>query len=53
MLAIFRAIELRMNLRVWAVRLFREEVFTGFWWENLRDRDHIGDPQVYGKIILR
>jgi hypothetical protein len=26
---------------------------TGFWWGNLRDRDHCGDPDVDGKIILK
>jgi hypothetical protein len=35
--------------RVWG----REEVCTGFWWINLRERDHWGDPDVDGRIILR
>jgi hypothetical protein len=24
-----------------------------FWWENLRERDHWGDPDVDGRIIIR
>jgi hypothetical protein len=31
----------------------RGEVCTGFWWENLRERDQWGDPGVDGRIILR
>ena len=31
----------------------RGEAYTGFWWGNLRDRDHLGDPGVDGRIILR
>jgi hypothetical protein len=30
----------------------RGEAYTGFWWGNLRERDHMGDPGVDGKIIL-
>jgi hypothetical protein len=33
--------------------LGRGEVFTGFWLETLRERDHWGDPGVDGRIILR
>jgi hypothetical protein len=29
------------------------EVHTGFWWGNLRERDHFEDPGVDGSIILR
>ena len=29
------------------------EAYTGFWWENLRERDRLGDPGVDGRIILR
>jgi len=31
----------------------RGEVYTGFWWENLRERDHLKDLDVNGKIILK
>jgi len=30
-----------------------EEVHTGFWWGNLRERDHLEEPDVDGNIILR
>ena len=26
---------------------------TGFWAEDLRERDHLGDPGVDGRIILK
>jgi hypothetical protein len=29
------------------------EVCTGFWWGNLRERNHCGNPGVCGRIILR
>jgi len=29
------------------------EVYTGFWWEDLRERDHLEDPDVDGRIILK
>jgi hypothetical protein len=30
----------------------KEEVCTGFWWGNLRDRESWGDPGVDGWIML-
>jgi hypothetical protein len=26
---------------------------TGFWWGNLREGDHLGDPGIGGRIILK
>jgi hypothetical protein len=28
-------------------------VHTGFWWGDLREGDHLGDPRVDGRIILK
>jgi hypothetical protein len=30
----------------------RGKSYIGLWWENLRERDHLGDPGVGGRIIL-
>ena len=27
-------------------------MYTGFWWGNLRERAHLEDPGIDGKIIL-
>jgi hypothetical protein len=35
--------------RVWG----RIEGCTGYWWGSLRERDHWGDQDVDGRIILR
>ena len=39
----------------WAGHVARTEgeVCTRFWWGNLRERDHWGDQDVDGRIILR
>jgi len=31
----------------------RGEVHKGFWWENLRERNHLEDPNVDGRIVLK
>jgi hypothetical protein len=28
-------------------------VDTGFWWRNLRERDHFENPGIDGRIALR
>jgi hypothetical protein len=34
-------------------RVGRGEMCTVFWWGNLRERGHRGDPGVDGRIIIR
>jgi len=43
----------RMRWAGHVTRMGREEVHTGFWWGNLRERGHVGDAGVDGRIILR
>jgi hypothetical protein len=31
----------------------RGEIHTGFWWGNLREGDHLKDPGVDRRIILK
>jgi hypothetical protein len=40
---------------IWAgyvARMGRGELYTGFWWENLREKDHFVDLGVDGNILL-
>jgi hypothetical protein len=34
-------------------RIGERKVHTGFWWGDLREGDHLGDPGVDGRIILK
>jgi hypothetical protein len=42
-----------MRLAGHVARRAREEIYTGFWWGNLRERKHLEDPDIEGRIILR
>jgi hypothetical protein len=47
---------IKSRIMRWAghvVRMGERRGFTGFWWENQRERYHLGDPGVDGRIILR
>ena len=35
----------------WAGHVARE-TYTGFWWGNLKEREHLGDPGVDWRILL-
>jgi len=35
------------------VHMWEGRGVQGFWWGNLRERDHWGDPDADGRIILR
>jgi len=35
--------------RVWG----RGDAYTGFWWGNLKERTHFGEPGIDVRIILR
>jgi hypothetical protein len=34
-------------------RMGRGEGHTGLWWGNLRERDHLNDPGLDERIILK
>jgi hypothetical protein len=42
-------LKVAVRVSVWGKR----EVHPGFWWEDLREGDHLGDPGINGRIILK
>jgi len=44
---------IRMRWAGHVARMGRGKLHIGFWWENLRERDHLEDPGVDERIILR
>jgi hypothetical protein len=42
----------RMKWEGHVARMGKRETCTGFWWGNLRERDHFGDTGIDGNIIL-
>jgi hypothetical protein len=45
--------EIEKNEMGGAGSMYGGEVYTGFRWGNLRERDHLEDPGVDGRIILK
>jgi hypothetical protein len=43
----------RIRWVVHVARMGRGEAYTVVWWGNLRERYHLGDPRVDGRIIIR
>jgi hypothetical protein len=43
----------RIGRAGYVARMGRGEAYTGFWWGNLRERDHLEDLGVDGRITLR
>ena len=37
----------------WHLSLKKEVAYTRFWWGKPKERDHLGDPGLDGRIILR
>jgi len=51
---IFRVIKSsRMKWAVHVALIKEKGVVYGFWWGNLRERDHSEDPDVDGRLVFR
>jgi hypothetical protein len=50
---IVRVIKLRrMRWTGHVASMRRVKAYTGFWWGNLRERNHLGDTGIDGRTIL-
>jgi hypothetical protein len=43
----------RMRWAGHVARVGEREMYAGFWWGNLKEREHLEDPGLDGRIILR
>ena len=43
----------RMRWTVHTSHMGKAEVYAGFWWGNMRERDHLEDLGLDGMIILK
>ena len=50
---ITQVIKSRLRWAGHVARMGRVEVYTGFWWGNLRERDHLEDPGIQESVMLR
>ena len=48
-----KIISRRMKWAVHVTGMGRGEAYTGVWCGNVKERDHLGEPGVDGRIILR
>jgi hypothetical protein len=49
----FQQTSRRMRWERHVARMGRREVYTEFWWGNTRERDHLEDPGLDGRLIIR